>query len=108
MLTTPEEKRDLGSRYSAAAVDMESAIVAELCSRERVPFGCLRAVSDDARTALSPRLASLLAGGRASPLRLLAHLVRSPRLAGELLRLARHTRRTADQLGETLGKLLRG
>jgi nucleoside phosphorylase len=106
MIGDPAEKLTLGRQHDAVAVDMESAIAAELCSRQGVPFGSLRAISDDAHTALSPRLVSLLAGGRASLWRLLLALARSPRLVGELWRLARHTRLAAEQLGQALGELL--
>src|SRR5262249_16975135 len=50
---TPAGKRCLGTRAGALAVDMESATAARLCS-ERVPFGCVRAISDNVHTGLSP------------------------------------------------------
>jgi adenosylhomocysteine nucleosidase len=103
---TPAEKRALAERSGAAAVDLESAAAAGVCRRHGVPFGCVRAISDEADTPLSPQLAGLVAGGRAAPGRVLAALARSPRLAGELWRLARATRRSAEQLGTALGELL--
>jgi len=106
MVTSPEEKRALGEKHDAVAVDMESAPIARLCHERGVPFGCIRAISDDWRTPLSPLLASLLSGGRAAPLRVVAALLQSPRLAGEMWGLARATRRAADQLGKALGELL--
>jgi hypothetical protein len=71
-----------------------------------VPFGCVRAVSDDLHTALSPRLATLLSGGRVSPLRCLLALAGSPGLAAEMWRLAKQTRLAADNLAKALGELL--
>jgi adenosylhomocysteine nucleosidase len=106
IVSDPQQKRDLGRGHDALAVDMESAAVARLCAKAGVPFGCLRAISDDVATPLSPRLAALLSGGRASPLRLAAALARGPGLARELWRLARHTRLAAEQLGKALGELL--
>src|SRR5262249_15005454 len=70
------------------------------------PFGCVHAVSDEVTARLSPRLAHLFSGGRVSPWRVGAALLRAPRLAGELWRLARHTRRAARRLGQALGELL--
>jgi adenosylhomocysteine nucleosidase len=99
-------KRALGERHAAAAVDMESAHVAEWCRGRGVPFGCVRAVSDDARTPLSPRLAALLSGGRVSLPTLLAATVRSPGSISELWRLARATRHAGRQLALALGELL--
>jgi adenosylhomocysteine nucleosidase len=112
LLTAPalvgnvQDKQELGRRHAAAAVDMESAVIARLCKRCGVPFGCVRAISDDAGTPLSPRLAALLSRGRVSPVRLLTALAASPKMTGELWRLARATRFAAEQLGKALGELL--
>ncbi len=106
IIADPVEKRRLGEQTGAAAVDMESAIIARHCTRRGVPFGCVRAISDAADTALSSRLTALLAGGRVSPFRLASSLVRSPWLARELWRLAGDTRLASRQLGTALGELL--
>jgi adenosylhomocysteine nucleosidase len=106
LVGAPEQKQALARQSKALAVDMESAAAACLCQRQGVPFGCVRSVSDDVHTSLSPRLLALLAGGRVSLGRALAALAASPRLAVELWRLARQTRLAADQLGKALGELL--
>jgi adenosylhomocysteine nucleosidase len=106
LAATPAAKRSLARQFGALAVDMESAAVAEVCQSQRVPCACVRAVSDAADAGLSPRLVALLAGGRVAPLRVLAALVRSPGLAGELWRLARDTRQAARRLAAVLNKLL--
>lgn len=106
LVGTREEKRALRQRYGALAVDMESAMVAQLCRQQQVPFACLRSISDDAHTSLSPRLASLLSGGRVSPWKLAANVMRSPGLLWELRRLARHTRQAGEQLALALEALL--
>jgi nucleoside phosphorylase len=106
IVADPGAKRALGERHAAAAADMETAVVARACSRAGVPFGCVRAISDDVNTALSPRLAALFAAGRVSPLRLLGQVARAPSLVGELWRLARQTRVAARQLGKALGEVL--
>jgi adenosylhomocysteine nucleosidase len=106
LVSEPDAKAELGERHGAVAADMESATVARACSREGIPFGCVRVISDDVRTALSPQLAGLLSGGRVSPLRLLGLLLRRPAVVGELWRLGRHTRRAAVELGQALGELL--
>jgi adenosylhomocysteine nucleosidase len=106
LVDTPEKKNDLGLRQQAVAVDMESAVLARLCSRNEVPFGCVRSISDRADTTLPSRLTELLNNGRASWPRLLAACLRSPGLVGELRRLARDTKRAGAQLGKALGELL--
>jgi adenosylhomocysteine nucleosidase len=102
----PTQKRALGQKHEALAVDLESATVAERCSRAGVPFGCVRVVSDAVDTALSPRLVALMDGGGVSAWRVVTGVLRSPGLTGELWRLAGHTRYAADQLGKALGELL--
>jgi hypothetical protein len=106
LVANPEEKHALGRRQEAVAVDMETAVVARRCAEKGVPFGCVRAISDDVHTALSPRLLALLSGGRVSAWRLVIGLLAAPRLTGELWRLAKRTRHAADQLGLALGELL--
>ncbi len=100
------EKRALGERHDAVAVEMEAAALAPLCRKQGVPFGCVRAISDDADTGLSPKLVSVLAGGKVSPLWLLLAVLGAPRLIGELRRLAKDTRQASEQLGKALGELL--
>jgi adenosylhomocysteine nucleosidase len=106
MACTPARKSELAQKHQAIVVDMESAIVARACARNEIPFGCVRAVSDCANTLLSPRLAGLLQGGRVSVPRVLLECVRSPRVIGEMWRLAGESRRASQQLGKALGELL--
>jgi adenosylhomocysteine nucleosidase len=106
LISDPKDKRDLGEKYRADAVDMETATLARLCSAQGVPFGCVRSVSDRADTALSPRLASVFSGGRLSLWRVAAAVARSPALTRELWDLAKKTRLAARQLGVALGELL--
>lgn len=102
----PAEKRSLGATHAACAVDMESAPFAERCAAAGIPFACVRAISDELETALSPHLASMLAGGSASPWRFVKTLARHPGMLPELLRLARDTRIAAENLGAALHDLL--
>jgi adenosylhomocysteine nucleosidase len=106
LIAEPAMKRSLGERFGAAAVDLESAALARLCHQRGVPFGCLRAISDDLDTPLSPHLGRLLRRGRVSPWRLALALARHPLMAGELWRLAGATRIAARQLNTALGALL--
>jgi adenosylhomocysteine nucleosidase len=102
----PQQKREFGRRHDALAADMESAAVARLCRLHEVPFGCLRAVSDDEATPLSPRLVDLFGSGRVRPWRVLRAAALRPRLLTEFWRLAAATRTAARQLGLGLGEVL--
>jgi adenosylhomocysteine nucleosidase len=106
IVSDPARKRELGDQHRALAADMESAVVARLCRNKAIPFGCLRVVSDDQSTPLSPRVASLAPDGRVSWLRLLWLLLRSPGSTGELWRLAKLSKMASKRLGKALGELL--
>lgn len=106
LTATPDAKRRLAQEHGACVVDMESASFAERCTQAGRPFGCVRAVSDEAATALSPALLTLLSGGTASPWRVLLALLRRPALLPELLRLARDTRTASRRLDAALRSLL--
>ena len=85
---------------------MESATVARICRRAAVPFGCVRAVSDNVEKSLSPALAEAISGDRLSWKRLARSLVTSPGTIAELWTLAKDTRLAGGLLGKALGELL--
>src|SRR5262249_30969626 len=95
-----------GAKHNAVAVDMECAVVARACTEAGIPFGCVRAISDEADNALSPHIASLLAGEHVSLPRVIMAIVRQPALLPELLRLAGDTRGAAENRAEGLIGLL--
>ena len=43
----PQEKREVASKFSAQAVDMEAAAVAEVAAQAGVPFVALKSISDE-------------------------------------------------------------
>jgi adenosylhomocysteine nucleosidase len=106
LAATPEVKRSLGLQHQALAADMEAATLAEACGKLGVPFGCVRAVSDEAGMVLSPKLAALVGRGRVSLWRLALAVATGPTLVGELWRLAGQTGLAAERLGKAVGELL--
>ncbi len=102
LVATPQDKRDLRVRTAADIVDMEAAAVAAVCAARGTPFLAVKAVSDTADTALSPRLATLLAGGRVSFFAAAAAVLRQPSLVGEFRRLAHDTTHAANELATAL------
>jgi adenosylhomocysteine nucleosidase len=52
VIAEPKEKRELGRRYGAMAVDMESLSVAEACRKEKIRFLSIRVISDTVDRAL--------------------------------------------------------
>jgi hypothetical protein len=57
MIVAAEEKRALGARCGALAVDMESHIVGRAAASARLPFAVLRCVSDDVDMPVPPAIA---------------------------------------------------
>jgi adenosylhomocysteine nucleosidase len=112
LLTMPElvgaveQKRLLGEQFRALAVDMETAEIGRLCHDHGVPLACLRVISDDWTTPLSPQLVEVLRHGRVAPVRLLGALLRKPALLGELWNLGRQTHLAARQLAQGLLEVL--
>ncbi len=106
MIASPAEKLRLGAAHGALAVNMESAFFAERCAHAGIPFGCVRAISDDVQMPVSQRVMTFLEGGTVSPWRIVAELARHPGMVPELLRLGRDTKRASQQLGLALGELL--
>jgi len=98
LVADPHQKERLGHEYEALAVDMESAAAARLCQQHNVPFACLRVISDDQNTPLSPHLVELLRHGRVSVPRLVGKVMRHPQLIRQLWALAGNTRRAARRL----------
>jgi adenosylhomocysteine nucleosidase len=106
LVASPFEKQQLAFRHHADVVDMESAAVAAVCHARGVPFLAVRAVSDTADTALSPRLVKLLSGSKVSPARAALVVFRQPSIVGEFRRLARDTRLAAKALAVALVAVL--
>jgi adenosylhomocysteine nucleosidase len=113
LLGDPARKAELAHQYEAIAIDMEAATVAEWSAIHAIPFGCVRAISDDATTQLSDRLLALIATnpssrrrGAVSPFALARALAAEPGLLGQLWRLARNTNLAARNLAEALTHLL--
>lgn len=100
LIATVADKRALRVRTGADAVDMETSAFAEWCDAHAVPWSCVRAVSDDARTELSQATFDLLEDGRVRVGRLVWALLRRPSLIRELVTLGRHTARAADTLAD--------
>jgi nucleoside phosphorylase len=99
----PSEKRLLWNRHQACAVDMESAAAAEWCAERGIPFGSLRAITDDAQTAISPAVASLIGENSATIRQSLRALAMRPFCsARELWQLSRNASIASRRLAEAL------
>lgn len=59
LINSPDERRELGGRFSAAACDMETMAVAETCRRRQVRFLSVRVVTDAVDDRLPPEIERL-------------------------------------------------
>ncbi len=61
VIRRPDEKRSLGRRHEAMAIDLETFAVAEVCRRREVPFLAVRVINDTVDEELPPDVGHLLA-----------------------------------------------
>ena len=101
-----EDKAALRARTGAAAVDMESHVVAEWAAANDLPFAILRVVSDPAHRAL-PALAAqaLKPDGRIDLRRIMLGLARKPRQIPALADAGRDSRAAFASLSRCRGLL---
>lgn len=105
--TTSAEKQALWRLTNADAVEMESAVIRELCRSHNIPSATIRVISDDARQDL-PMDFNQLAGpdGNINYRKLAGALLKSPRLVPKLMRFQRELAGCGRALGQTLQALV--
>ena len=104
---TAREKQELRSRTGADAVEMESAVVHEVCARRGIPSATLRSISDVATEDMALDF-NLLATAdfELSPLRLGWAILRTPSSIPGLVRLGRQSAFAARELAGVLRRVL--
>lgn len=87
---TPDAKRTLHTATGAAAVDMESQIVARIAQARSIPFVCCRVIADPVeRTLPAAALAGVRSDGSTDTLAVLGSIVTSPGQLPALMQVAR-------------------
>jgi len=92
VIATPLDKAAAFRDTGAAAVDMESAAVAEVAAAHALPFIAVRVIVDTAADALPPSVLAATREGRLRAGRLIAGLAAAPGDIAALIRLARRYR----------------
>ncbi len=101
LVCDPAEKLRLGEAHGACIVDMETFAVACIARETNAPLTVIRAVSDDAATALPPAMADWVnADGSPRVSSALFALLRRPTMLPTLLALRRNTRAAALKLAD--------
>jgi adenosylhomocysteine nucleosidase len=102
------EKRTLHMATGAAAIDLESGVVAEVAAARGLPFAALRAVCDPAARSLpDAALLALEQDGAISTWRVLASVARHPGQLAQLLALARDAARARASLVRRVREIAR-
>jgi len=91
-IDTPAEKAAALRSTGAAAVDMESAAVADVAARHNLPFIAVRVIVDTAADVLPRAVVAASRAGRVRFGRLIGGLILRPREIAALLRLAQRYR----------------
>jgi adenosylhomocysteine nucleosidase len=100
----PAEKRDLGEKHQALAVDMETYAAAEVCRRRRFRFLAVRVIGDTADEELAPEVRGLLKQkSRTAKLgAVLGAVWRRPSSVKDMYRLRENALVASDRLGRFL------
>jgi adenosylhomocysteine nucleosidase len=91
-IETPADKAAAFRNTGAAAVDMESAAVAEIAAKHNLPFIAVRVIVDTAADMLPRAVVAASRAGRVQFARLIGGLILAPREIPSLLRLAQRYR----------------
>jgi adenosylhomocysteine nucleosidase len=91
-LETPADKAAAFRNTGAAAVDMESAAVAQIAAKHSLPFIAVRVIADTAYDMLPRAVVAASRAGRVQFARLIGGLILAPREIPSLLRLAQRYR----------------
>ena len=91
-IDTPAHKAEAFRSSGAAAVDMESAAVAQVAAEHRLPFIAVRVIVDTASDTLPRAVVAASRAGKVRFSRLIAGLVMAPAEIAPLLRLSQRYR----------------
>ena len=108
IVRSPREKRELGQKHQALAVDMESLAVAAVCVREQTSFLSVRIISDSVDDELPAEIERVLeqksAARRAGAA--LGAILNRPSSLGDMLKLKEQALVASDQLAQVLAQLV--
>ena len=100
-----DEKENAGQQFTADAVDMEAAVVAEVAHAAGVAFGAIKAISDPLDFDM-PAMARFISNGELDLLKLIGYAALRPRIWPALNRLRRNTQVACEALGRELAELV--
>ncbi|WP_320174822.1 phosphorylase [Maridesulfovibrio sp.] len=100
---TPQDKLFMHERTGALAVDMESIAVAQAAKNTGIPFGCIRAISDDSKRGIPQEsLAGVDESGKTQLGPILKAIMKRPSLIFELIPMGRDYSKALKALEQIL------
>jgi nucleoside phosphorylase len=107
MVAGVEEKARLAGAYAAGLVDMESAAVARLAAMRRIPFYCIKGVSDGHASRLPDFNRFLTPEGQFQLARFIFFAILRPWYWPELMRMSENSSKASQALRDSLLENLR-
>lgn len=104
----PQEKRQLAAQYQAVMVDMEAAAVARIARANNLGFFCFKAVTDGPNDKLPDFNRFTSPQGEWSMTPFLAYLALHPQYWSAMRRLAKISRKAAEELANFLERFFAG
>lgn len=104
-IANASQKREMAEHFSAQAVDMEAAGVAEVAQRRGVRFAAIKAVSDELDFPIPPMDRFVDAEGRFRTSRFVAHSLFRPRMWPVLSQLSRNAAKATEALCKVLSQI---
>ena len=102
------EKRRLAAAYGAGLVDMEAAAVARLAQMRRIPFYCIKGVSDNLDARLPDFNRFIGTDGRFQLGRFVLFVSMRPKYWYELIRMGENSRKASEEMAKALREFLEG
>ena len=102
IITSAEEKWQLGRRYQADVVDMEGIPLLEFCNSLKIPVAMIRVISDDCQQDLPNLTPALEEDGNLNPWRLTFQMSKNPLSSIRLIRSSLKGLRTLKQVSKDL------
>jgi adenosylhomocysteine nucleosidase len=97
-----EEKQRLAVTYSAALVDMEAAGVARLAQMRKIPFYCIKGISDGYSDQLPDFNRFISPGGQFKLARFMVYALLHPWYWPALIRMGENSRKAARNIAQSL------
>jgi nucleoside phosphorylase len=106
VIHTPEGKQDLGKKFGADAVEMETIEIAMLAREKKIPFLSVRGISDEVDHELINSSSFLGSDGEISKLRAGWYVLTHPKSLKNAISLRSHAQIASQNLTDFISKLI--